>query len=206
MVIAHCAAEARIGGRTTEQLSAPTSIQVEGRLRASPRGSHSAKRVISTPLGAYLYPHVRFFGRCLFRHPDRSPGRPRGQRRPSFLAAAPPDKAVALTEAFSKRNPESGGGHRGLALALLGQGRYEDALQELSEDGQTVLIFAFKNDFSDGRLIVRPRGLIAETTYSVTSVDVGPLGDAQGDLLMTDGIEVIQSSGSRAHVLILRAQ
>ena len=81
-----------------------------------------------------------------------------------------------------------------------------DVLQELSEDGQTVLIFAFKNDFSDGRLIVRPRGLIAETPYSVTSVDVGPLGDVQGDLLMKDGIEVIQSSGSRAHVLILRAQ
>jgi alpha-galactosidase len=81
-----------------------------------------------------------------------------------------------------------------------------DALQQVSEDGQTALIFAFKNDFSDGRLIVRPRGLIAETTYSVTSVDLGPLGDTRGELLMQDGIELIQSTGSRAHILILRAQ
>jgi len=79
-------------------------------------------------------------------------------------------------------------------------------LQQLSDDRQTSLIFAFKNDFSDGRLIVRPRGLIAETTYSVTSVDLGPLGDARGELLMQEGIELIQSSGSRAHILLLRAQ
>ena len=53
---------------------------------------------------------------------------------------------------------------------------------------------------------MRPRGLIADTIYSVTSVDLGPLGDASSELLMHDGIELVQSSGSRAHILILRAQ
>ena len=50
----------------------------------------------------------------------------------AYLQLGMTDKAIAVTETFSKRNPENGGGHRGLAVAMLGQGRYEDALQELS--------------------------------------------------------------------------
>ncbi len=49
-----------------------------------------------------------------------------------YLALGDADKALAITQTFSKRNPESGAGHRGVAFALIGMGRYEEALQELT--------------------------------------------------------------------------
>jgi hypothetical protein len=58
----------------------------------------------------------------------------------------------------------------------------------------------------DGRLLVRPRGLIADATYEVVSLDTGPIGAAPGEALMRDGIELVHAGGSRAHVLVLRPQ
>jgi alpha-galactosidase len=81
-----------------------------------------------------------------------------------------------------------------------------EILQEVADDARTVLIFGFKGDGQDGRLIVRPRGLLADATYDVRSLDVGPIGSARGDLLMEDGIELVHSGGSRAHLLILTAR
>jgi alpha-galactosidase len=82
-----------------------------------------------------------------------------------------------------------------------------DVLQEVSDDARSALIFGFKGDASDGRLIVRPRGLLPDATYEVRSVDVGPLGELRGDLLMQDGIELMHTAGSsRAHLLILKAR
>jgi alpha-galactosidase len=81
-----------------------------------------------------------------------------------------------------------------------------DIIQEVSDDARSALIFGFKGDPQDGRTIVRPRGLLPDVVYGVSSVDVGPLGEGRGDLLMQDGIELIHSGGSRAHVLILRAR
>ncbi len=81
-----------------------------------------------------------------------------------------------------------------------------DVLQEVSDDARSALIFAFKGDAQDGRLIVRPRGLLPDATYDVQSVDAGPLGELRGDLLMQDGIELIHRGGSRAHLLILKAR
>jgi alpha-galactosidase len=82
-----------------------------------------------------------------------------------------------------------------------------DVLQEVSDDARSALIFGFKGDAGEGRLIVRPRGLLPDAIYDVSSVDVGPLGEMRGDLLMQDGIELVHSNGgSRAHVLILKAR
>ena len=81
-----------------------------------------------------------------------------------------------------------------------------DVLQELTDDARSMLIFGFKGDGQDGRLIVRPRGLLPDATYDVSSLDAGPLGASPGDLLMQDGIELIHSGGSRAHVLIVTAR
>ncbi len=82
-----------------------------------------------------------------------------------------------------------------------------DVFQELSDDAATALIFGFKAETEDGRLVVRPRGLLPGIEYDVTSVDSGPLGAERGDLLMQDGIELIHEGGaSRAHVLILQAR
>jgi hypothetical protein len=68
------------------------------------------------------------------------------------------------------------------------------------------LIFAFKNDLGDNPLVVRPRGLLADATYTVTSLDLGPLGAVRGDILMLDGIELGTIAPSRSHVLLLRAR
>jgi hypothetical protein len=81
-----------------------------------------------------------------------------------------------------------------------------DVLQELTPGGGSALIFAFKDNGEDGRLLVRPRGLIAEATYDVESLDAGPIGAVRGDTLMQDGVEIVHSGTSRAHVLILTAR
>jgi alpha-galactosidase len=81
-----------------------------------------------------------------------------------------------------------------------------DVLQEVADEGRSALIFAFKGNDSDGRLVVRPRDLIAAATYDVRSLDVGPLGAASGDLLMKDGLELVHAGGSRAHVIQLMAR
>lgn len=82
-----------------------------------------------------------------------------------------------------------------------------DVLQEVADDARSALIFGFKGDGQDGRLIVRPRGLLPDATYDVRSVDSGPIGAQRGDVLMQDGIELMHTAGaSRAHVLVLTAR
>ena len=81
-----------------------------------------------------------------------------------------------------------------------------DVMQEVTATGESAIVFAFKASAEDGRLLVRPRGLIADATYSVLSLDVGSLGEASGATLMQDGIELLHSGGSQAHVLILTAR
>ena len=81
-----------------------------------------------------------------------------------------------------------------------------DVLQEVAAGGGSALIFAFKDNDEDGRLLVRPRGLIADATYDVESLDAGPIGAVRGDALMQDGLEIVHSGTSRAHVLILTAR
>ena len=49
-----------------------------------------------------------------------------------------------------------------------------------------------------------PRRSRSDTLYDVVSVDVGSIGEASGDELMSSGITIFSSPGSRAHVLQLR--
>ena len=82
-----------------------------------------------------------------------------------------------------------------------------DVLQEIADDGQSGVIFAFKASSTDGRILIRPRSLLPDATYDVESFDSGPLGSARGDALMTDGIEVNHApSMSRAHVIVITAR
>src|SRR6185436_3804872 len=71
-----------------------------------------------------------------------------------------------------------------------------DVLQETSDDGLTAVVFAFKSDLADGRLLVRVRGLRSEVAYEVRSADIGVLGTATGESLMQDGIEIDHQPGS----------
>ena len=81
-----------------------------------------------------------------------------------------------------------------------------DVVEELTDDRQTALIFAFERDGCDDRRIVWPHGLIGDATYDVVSLDGGTLGAARGDQLMIDGLEIVHGVASRAHVLLLRAR
>jgi alpha-galactosidase len=81
-----------------------------------------------------------------------------------------------------------------------------DVLQEVADDGRSALLFAFKADTDDGRVLVRPQGLLPDVNYDVASADAGYLGAASGGSLMQDGIELVHRDGSLAHVLVLTAQ
>lgn len=78
-----------------------------------------------------------------------------------------------------------------------------DVLQETASGDQVLLVHAFQNDGGVRKITVKPSGLDASTTYDVRSVDAGQLGTATGDELMTNGIDVLQSPASAAHILII---
>jgi hypothetical protein len=53
---------------------------------------------------------------------------------------------------------------------------------------------------------VKPSGLQPDVTYQVQSVDTGVLGTATGAELMADGIDVVESPRSAAHILVITAR
>ena len=77
-----------------------------------------------------------------------------------------------------------------------------DAVQQADAAGHTV-IFAFQIDPGVAHTVLRPRGLNPDATYDVQSVDVGPIGSASGADLTGDGIDIVMSPTSAAHLLIL---
>jgi alpha-galactosidase len=78
-----------------------------------------------------------------------------------------------------------------------------DALQ--GTDGATdhVVLYAFQSDPGVDHVSLRPTGLDADTSYEVRSADNGLLGTATGAELMRDGIDMVASSASGAHVVVL---
>jgi alpha-galactosidase len=97
------------------------------------------------------------------------------------------------------------------AILLTGQAPADadgwDVLEELADDGSGAIVLAFKAENTDGRLVVRPRGLRPDQTYIAYSLDIGPMGGAtRGDEIMQGGIELVHAGGSRAHVIVLTAQ
>jgi alpha-galactosidase len=81
-----------------------------------------------------------------------------------------------------------------------------DVLQETAADKQEVLLWAVQSDTGVQKFTVRPTGLDPNTTYDVRSADAGPLGSAKGADLMADGIDVLRSPSSAAHILIVTAR
>ncbi len=78
-----------------------------------------------------------------------------------------------------------------------------DVIQVVSPDDRTVALSAFQWDSAVREITVKPVGLRRRSTYQVRSVDTGIIGVATGAELMTDGILIIQSPNSAAHILIL---
>ena len=92
------------------------------------------------------------------------------------------------------------------AQAAVEGGPAWDVLQETSADSRQLLVLSFQSDESVQTLNVKPTGLAPDTMYEVRSVDAGVLGTAIGSDLMINGIDLIQSPASAAHILFLTAQ
>ena len=81
-----------------------------------------------------------------------------------------------------------------------------DVLQETAAGGKQIVIFAFQTDSGVSKINVKPTGLGAQTMYDVRSVDGGLLGTAKGSDLIAQGIDILQSPKSSAHILTLTAK
>ena len=78
-----------------------------------------------------------------------------------------------------------------------------DVLQESAADGEQFVIGAFQSNEGTRTFNVKPSGLQPDVMYQVQSVDTGLLGAVTGRELMDDGIDVVQSPASAAHILII---
>jgi hypothetical protein len=78
-----------------------------------------------------------------------------------------------------------------------------DVVQQTASGGREVLLYAVQSDDGVRKVNVKPAGLDAAATYSVRSVDSGTLGTATGADLMANGIDILQSPNSAAHILVI---
>ena len=69
-----------------------------------------------------------------------------------------------------------------------------------------VIVYAYQSGDASETITVRPADLQPDATYAVRSVDTGALGTATGADLMANGVEVLQSPNTAAHILVLRTQ
>jgi hypothetical protein len=79
-------------------------------------------------------------------------------------------------------------------------------LQETALGGKQIMIYAFQSDPNTTKITVKPSGLAAQTMYEVRSVDTGVLGVSKGADLAAQGIDIVQSPKSAAHLLVLTAK
>jgi alpha-galactosidase len=91
------------------------------------------------------------------------------------------------------------------AQANVGAGPAWDVLQETASDGP-ILLYAFDSDNGPNNTVVSPRDLDPDVVYRVISVDTGMLGDRTGAELMDQGIRIVRSAGTAAHVVSLTPQ
>jgi hypothetical protein len=79
-----------------------------------------------------------------------------------------------------------------------------DALQQVSSSSGEAVLFAFQTSDAVEATVVHPAGLEPGFRYQVRSVDSGVIGEATGEELMAQGIEIVASPMSAAHVLTFR--
>jgi alpha-galactosidase len=78
-----------------------------------------------------------------------------------------------------------------------------DVWQTTPEGIRPIVLWAFQADPGARQIVVRPARLRAESMYDVQSADAGPLGVVPGSVLMEDGVEVVASPSSAAHLILL---
>ncbi len=78
-----------------------------------------------------------------------------------------------------------------------------DVMQVASPGSDIIVVYAYQNAPGAEKINVKPIGLRPDATYGVSSVDVGFLGSATGTDIMTNGIDIVTSPQSAAHILRL---
>jgi alpha-galactosidase len=81
-----------------------------------------------------------------------------------------------------------------------------DVLQTAARGERTIVLAAFQWDAAVNRMLVRPVGLRPGSTYRMRSVDTGDMGSATGAELMADGLLLLESPVSAAHIIVLQRQ
>jgi alpha-galactosidase len=81
-----------------------------------------------------------------------------------------------------------------------------DVVEELDATTGNAVVFAFEPPGNDRRLLIHPRGLRPDATYSVRSLDAGAIDTLSGEALMENGIDFAPGVESRSHVIVLRVQ
>jgi len=89
--------------------------------------------------------------------------------------------------------------------AAIDNGPVWDVLQATAPAGHAIVVYAYQSDDGAKTVNVRPITLQPDATYAVESVDSGALGTAMGSDLMANGIDIVQSPNTAAHVLTLVA-
>jgi alpha-galactosidase len=79
-----------------------------------------------------------------------------------------------------------------------------DAVEYRSRTTGNAVVMAFDAPDAPDRIRVRLRGLRADAEYDMESADYGPIGSATGADLMLDGVEILASGISHAHVMFFR--
>ena len=92
------------------------------------------------------------------------------------------------------------------AQAAIPNGPVWDVLQETTSGAERLVVSAVQSDVGVQRINVKPTRLRPETLYEIHSLDSGLLGTATGTDLMASGIDVVNSSATAAHILILKAK
>jgi alpha-galactosidase len=81
-----------------------------------------------------------------------------------------------------------------------------DVLQATTPGGNVVVLYAYQDDDGTGTINVTPADLQPAMIYDVFSVDTGLIGSATGEDIMANGIGIVASPSSAAHILTLTAR
>jgi hypothetical protein len=78
-----------------------------------------------------------------------------------------------------------------------------DVWQTTPDGMRPTVLWAFQADSGARGIVVHPARLREDSMYDVQSADAGPLGVVSGSVLMEDGVEVVASPGTAAHLILL---
>jgi alpha-galactosidase len=78
-----------------------------------------------------------------------------------------------------------------------------DVWQTTPEGIRPTVLWVFQADSGALGIVVHPARLREDSMYDVQSADAGPLGVVSGSVLMEDGVEVVASPGTAAHMILL---